>query len=292
MTSDPRILNGKHLSEWLVDHEFRPRVERIKEEYGATPRLGTILVGDDSASKIYVSNKGRLASRSGLEHENLLLPSDSTLGEILDAVREWNANDEISGILVQLPLPGDLKNHQSLVVDSINPLKDVDGLTPINTSNLYRDLPGLRPCTPKGILRLLEHYHIDVEGLNAVIVGRSQLVGRPLALMLLHKNATTTIAHSRTKELAKLTTQADLLISAIGKANFITAPMVKDGAIVIDVGINRNREGKLVGDVAFDEVAEKAGFITPVPGGVGPMTVAMVVSNTIEAFLLQHREKA
>ncbi len=289
MASHPKILNGKQLSEWLVDHEFIPKVKKIKEKHGTTPRLGTILVGDDPASKVYVSNKGRLASRSGLDHENLLLPADSTLKEILDAVNDWNKSDEINGILVQLPLPGDLKNHETQVVDSIDPLKDVDGLTPANTSNLYRNLPGLRPCTPKGILRLLEHYNIDVEGMNTVIVGRSQLVGRPLALMLLHRNATTTITHSRTRELDKITAQADLLISAIGRANFITSSMVKKDAIVIDVGINRDKTGKLVGDVAFDEVVEKVQYITPVPGGVGPMTVAMVVNNTIEAFLLQNR---
>ncbi len=289
--NNDKILSGKEFSDYLIENEFTKKVKEIKEKYGRVPKLGTILVGNDPASKVYVANKGKLAERAGMDHENLLLPEDSTLQEVLEAVESWNRDPEITGILVQLPLPKHLRKYETMVIDKISYFKDVDGLTKENIARLYRNDIGLRPCTPKGIIRLLKFHNIEIEGKNAVIMGRSQLVGRPLGLMLLHENATVTTVHSRTRNLPEITRRADLLVAAIGRAEFVKSDMVKDGAIVIDVGINRNEEGKLVGDVAFEEVLPKVSHITPVPGGVGPMTVAMVVNNTIEAFFLQNKNE-
>lgn len=272
-----KTLDGKTVAEAV-----KAVVAAAVPQLGRTPGLATVLVGDDSASHTYVRGKRRDAESVGIRSIHHELPATTSQDEVIALVDMLNADDEIDGILVQLPLPDGLDSES--VVERIDPAKDVDGLHPVNLGRLLLGRPGLRPCTPSGVIRILEHYRIPIAGARVVVVGRSFLVGRPLALMLSEKgvDATVSIAHSRSGELAPLTTTADILVAAAGVPALITAAHVRRGATVVDVGVNRTESG-LVGDVDFDEVAEVAGAITPVPGGVGPMTRAMLLSNTIDA---------
>ncbi len=253
-------------------------------EQGIVPGLAVILVGEDPASKVYVGRKEKMAEKIGIKNFAYNLPSDASQEEVLELIDQLNRNDEVDGILVQLPLPAQIDEQQ--VLQTIDPAKDVDSFHPENVGKLMQGLPGPKPCTPNGIMHLLKAYDIPIEGRHAVIIGRSNIVGKPMAHLLLDENATVTITHSRTKELAEITRLADILVVAIGRPNFLTGDMIKDGAPVIDVGINR-LDKKLVGDVDYETVAEKSSFITPVPGGVGPMTIIMLMYNTVKACELR-----
>lgn len=248
---------------------------------GAQPGLAAVLVGDDPASRVYVRNKIRACEEVGIRSVHRELPANTSEGQLLDCIAELNSDRAIHGIVVQLPLPKPLDADRILA--AVSPLKDVDGFHAANLGALVQGRPGFVPGTPSGIMRLLEHAAVPLAGRHAVIVGRSTIVGKPVALLLLQKDATVTICHSKTADLASITRQADILVAAVGKTRMITAPMVKPGACVIDVGINRLADGKLAGDVDFAGVKEVAGAITPVPGGVGPMTVAMLMANTVRA---------
>jgi methylenetetrahydrofolate dehydrogenase (NADP+)/methenyltetrahydrofolate cyclohydrolase len=262
----------------------RERVQREAADFtaqtGHTPGLVTILVGEDPASQVYVRSKGERCREVGMASFHESLPATASQDEVESAVARWNADERVDGILVQLPLPGDLDSKR--VLELIDPAKDVDGFHPVSVGRLVANQPGLRPCTPAGVMELLRAYDIPVQGADAVVVGRSDIVGKPVSLLLLHQSATVTIAHSRTRDLGQVTRRADILVAAVGRPKMITAEMVKPGATVIDVGINRTDEG-LVGDVDYASVEPVAGAITPVPGGVGPMTIAMLLSNTLEA---------
>lgn len=285
-----KLMDGKAFRDELVKNEFIPRVKGIQEQFQTTPRLTTILVGENPASQVYVRNKIKLAERVGIEGKQINLPENTSFKELQEIIHEQNTNPEVTGILLQLPLPSHLKPFERKAINFINHLKDVDGLTNQNQGALLTGDKGIIPCTPLGILKLLKRYNIPLQGKNAVVMGRSILVGKPMGLLLLREHATVTYTHSRTKNLNEITRRADILIVAIGKPEFVTSEYVKDGAVIVDVGINRNEKGKLVGDVLFEEVKSKASYITPVPGGIGPMTVAMLMNNTIEAFYLQHEE--
>jgi methylenetetrahydrofolate dehydrogenase (NADP+) / methenyltetrahydrofolate cyclohydrolase len=271
------ILDGR-----VVAAQVRAEVAEAVAGLGFTPGLATVLVGDDPASHTYVKGKRRDAEAVGIRSIHHEMPATVSQGQVLEIVETLNGDDEVDGILVQLPLPGDLDGEA--VVETIDPAKDVDGLHPFNLGRLVLGRPGLRPCTPSGVVKILDHYGIAVAGSRAVVVGRSYLVGRPLALILSEKgvDATVSIAHSRSGDLTPLTTTADILIAAAGVPGLIKAHHVKPGATVIDVGVNRTETG-LVGDVDFESVVEVAGAITPVPGGVGPMTRAMLLANTLSA---------
>lgn len=252
------------------------------------PCLAVIIAGDDAASKIYVNSKKKKAEELGIKSVVIELPQNCTQQEILEKIYTLNNDDSVNGILVQLPLPPQINAKE--VVEKIHPLKDVDGLHPYNLGQIAAgNKPHAYPCTPKGIIRLLEYYDISAAGKHAVIIGRSNLVGRPLSLMLLNENATVTVCHSKTKNLSQITQQADILVSAAGQRNLVKADMVKDGAVVIDVGINRQENGKLCGDVDFWEVEPKVSYITPVPGGVGPMTICSLMQNTFDLYKIQNK---
>ena len=274
------IIDGKKVSEHIRS-QIAEGVEKLKQETGITPGLAAVLVGDDPASEIYVRNKRRACSNTGIYSEEHKLPLETTEEELLTLVDKLNNDPKIHGILVQLPLPDHI--NVTKVLRAVSPLKDVDGFHPYNVGLLVEGNPRFIPCTPHGIIKMLEFYNIDISGKQAVIVGRSNIVGKPVSMLLLHRHATVTVCHSRTKPLDEVTRRADILVAAIGRANFITADMVKEGAVVIDVGINRNEEGKLTGDVDFEAVSQKASYITPVPGGVGPMTISMLLWNTLES---------
>ena len=272
------ILDGKKLSEKILE-ELKQKIAKGDKK----PTLCVIQVGDDYASTIYVNRKGKIANEIGINSRIVRLDADTSEEKLLSTIQEMNKNPEITGILVQLPLPKGI--NTSKIIDAIDYKKDVDGFSVYNTGALAQGREPLSyPCTPKGVLELLKEYNISVEGKHAVVLGRSNIVGRPLALMLLNQNATVTICHSRTKNLKEITKTADILISAVGKPKFVTKDMVKEGACVIDVGINRLSSGKLAGDVDFEEVAPVCEYITPVPGGVGAMTIAMLMQNTVELF--------
>ena len=277
-----RILAGKEFAAQLKA-EAAQRVKALQDKYGVTPGLAVVLVGDDPASQVYVRNKDRVCAEVGIHAERINLPADTPLEELLAVIDRLNADASIHGILVQLPLPAQIAAHEGEVINRISPDKDVDGFHPVSVGRLVTGEPGLLPCTPAGCLRMLELAGIPVDGKRAVVVGRSNIVGKPMAMLLLRKNATVTICHSHTQDLASITREADILVAAIGKPNFITADMVKPGATVIDVGINRIAPKKLVGDVDFAAVSEVAGAITPVPGGVGLLTVAMLMENVVQA---------
>jgi methylenetetrahydrofolate dehydrogenase (NADP+)/methenyltetrahydrofolate cyclohydrolase len=274
------IIDGKKVSEHIRS-QIAKGVEKLKQETGITPGLAAVLVGDDPASEIYVRNKRRACSNAGIYSEEHKLPLETTEEELLTLVDKLNNDPKIHGILVQLPLPDHI--NVTRVLRAVSPLKDVDGFHPYNVGLLVEGNPRFIPCTPHGIIKMLEFYNIDISGKQAVVVGRSNIVGKPVSMLLLHRHATVTVCHSRTKPLDEVTRRADILVAAIGRANFITADMVKEGAVVIDVGINRNEEGKLTGDVDFEAVSQKASYITPVPGGVGPMTISMLLWNTLES---------
>ena len=274
------IIDGKKVSSQIIEH-IASEVKSLKLKTEKSPGLAVILVGDDPASAVYVRNKNKTCTNIGFQSFENILPSDTSELKLLNLIDELNNNEHINGILVQLPLPKHISSHK--ILEAIKPEKDVDGFHLQNVGRLVTGNPSFIPCTPAGIIQLLDYYSVDLEGKNAVVLGRSNIVGKPVAFLLLEKNATVTICHSRTKDLSKITRQADVLIAAIGKSNFVTADMVKDGSVIIDVGINRV-EGKLVGDVDYQVVSQKVSLITPVPGGVGPMTIAMLMANTLQSF--------
>ena len=274
------IIDGKKIARDIVT-ELKAEALRLKEKEGTTPGLAVLLVGDDPASAIYVRNKERACSEAAFLSREFKLPQDTNESKLLTIIDELNRNEKIHGILVQLPLPKHI--NPTTIIEAIDPRKDVDGFHPYNLGRLFTGDPHHMACTPRGILELLDRYSIAIEGKRAVIVGRSNIVGKPVALMLLNRHATITVCHTRTRGLADVTRKANILIAAAGRPEMITADMVADGATVIDVGINRTASGRLVGDVAFSAVMEKASYITPVPGGVGPMTIAMLLTNTLNA---------
>ncbi len=280
-----RLLSGKTFAEQLRA-EARDKVLTLKD-CGVTPGLAVIIVGEDPASRVYVRNKHRSCEELGIYSEVIEMPASATKEDLLAKIDRLNADDRIHGILVQLPLPGQIAASEAEILDRINPAKDVDGFHPVNVGRLLTGQRALVPCTPFGCIRMLQLAGIPIDGAHAVVVGRSNIVGKPMASLLLKENATVTICHSHTKNLAEITRQADILIAAIGKPGFVTADMVKPGAVVIDVGINRIAPKKLVGDVDFEAVKEIAGAITPVPGGVGLLTIAMLMQNTVAAAEMQ-----
>jgi methylenetetrahydrofolate dehydrogenase (NADP+)/methenyltetrahydrofolate cyclohydrolase len=271
------LIDGKVVSQSVRD-EVAELASKLKQDTGIVPGLAAVLVGDDAASEIYVRNKRKACEKVGIYSEEHKLPAETTEEQLLGLVNKLNEDTKIHGILVQLPLPGHI--DETKILRTVSPLKDVDGFHPYNVGLLVEGNPRFVSCTPGGIIKMLDFYNIDIKGKDVVVVGRSNIVGKPVSMLLLHRHGTVTICHSRTKDLKEVTGRADILVAAIGRANFITADMVKDGAVVIDVGINRKDDGKLTGDVDFEAVSEKASFITPVPGGVGPMTIAMLLYNT------------
>ena len=273
------ILDGKHVAQ-LTRDRLKSKVQEIKKK-GVFPKLAVIMVGEDGASKIYVRNKSKACEELGIEFEEFLLDNTTTQEQLLKLINDLNNRKEVHGILLQSPIPGHLDINEAF--RTIAPEKDVDGFNPINVGKLVLGQETFISCTPFGIIKLLEEYNIDIEGKNAVVIGRSNIVGKPMLQCLLNKNATVTICHSKTKNLPEITKNADILVCALGKAKFVKKDMVKQGAIVIDVGINRNEEGKVCGDVDFEEVSKVASYITPVPGGVGPMTIAMLMNNIVKA---------
>jgi methylenetetrahydrofolate dehydrogenase (NADP+) / methenyltetrahydrofolate cyclohydrolase len=278
-----RLIDGKAVAQ-QVRAEVRDQVKAWVDGGGRRPGLATILVGDDPASAVYVSGKQKACAEVGIEGFNYPLSADASQEEVIGLIEELNAEHKVSGILLQLPTPEQIDgSHMTTLIDAA---KDVDGLTPVSAGLLAKGLPGLRPCTPSGVIELLHRHEVELTGAEAVVVGRSDLVGKPVAALLLAENATVTICHSRTRDLGEVCRRADVLIAAVGRAKMIQGSWVKPGATVIDVGINRTEDG-LVGDVDFDAAKEVAGLITPVPGGVGPMTIAMLVSNTLQAARLQ-----
>ncbi len=274
------LMSGKEVSA-SIREKLSCEVKEFKEKTGTTPGLAVIIVGENEASKVYVRNKHRACNEVGMYSKVIELPENTKEEELLSLISSLNSDEAIHGILVQLPLPKHI-NEQN-VINSISPAKDVDAFHPENVGKIMLGSYDFLPCTPAGVMEILNYYNIEISGKKCVIVGRSNIVGKPQALLLLEKNGTVTVCHSRTKNLSEETKQADILVVAIGKADFVTADMVKEGAVVIDVGINRMPDGKLHGDVAFDEVEPKAYAITPVPGGVGPMTITMLLKNTLTA---------
>ena len=274
------LIDGKKVSA-EVRVCLAKEVKELKEKTGRVPGLATVLVGDDPASAVYVRNKNKICRELGFKSFEQKLSLDTSEAKLLKLIKELNSNNDIHGILVQLPLPNQIDSEK--ILQAIDPNKDVDGFHPINVGKLVVGNALLTPCTPSGIIKLLDHYEIDISGKHAVVLGRSNIVGKPVSMLLLQRNATITICHSRTKNLEEITRSADILVAAIGRANFVTENMVRKGAIVIDVGINRV-DGKLTGDINFETVSKKASYITPVPGGVGPMTIALLMENTLKAF--------
>lgn len=277
------ILDGKLLS-FKIRENIKKDVEVLKNS-GISPCLAVIVIGYNKASLKYVSFKEKACKELGIESMIFKLPENTEEINLIKLIEELNNNQRINGILIQLPLPSHL--DQNAILEKISPFKDVDGFTPYCLGRLLTDNPLFIPCTPKGVLKMFDEYKIALEGKHAVVVGRSIIVGKPLSLLLLRKNATVSICHSRTRNLTEITKKADILCVAIGKERFISADMIKEGAVVIDIGINVTDTGRVVGDIDFDEVKEKASYITPVPGGVGPMTIAMLMENTVIAAKIQ-----
>lgn len=275
-----RLIDGKALAQQVRDRLAKESAELFAEK-SMKPGLATILVGDDPASHVYVRNKQKACELAGIYVDDHKLPASTTQAELLALIDKKNADPKIHGILVQLPLPKHIDSK--VILEAVSPLKDADGFHPYNFGRLVEGHPVFEACTPKGVIKMIESSGVTIEGKRAVVVGRSNIVGKPLALMLLQRNATVTICHSKTKDLPAVCREADLLLVAIGKAKFVTADMVREGAVVIDVGTNKTPEGKLCGDVDFESVSPKAGWISPVPGGVGPMTIAMLLENTVES---------
>ena len=272
------LIDGKIISAQIKD-ELKAEVEALKEK-GIIPCLAVIQVGNDPASSVYVNNKKKACAYIGIESLAYELNENISQDELLTIIDELNHNDMVNGILVQLPLPKHI--DEEAVIKGIAPEKDVDGFHPETVGNMCIGSKGFLPCTPAGVIQLLKRSNIEIEGKECVVIGRSNIVGKPMALLLLRENGTVTITHSRTKDLKEITKRADILVAAIGKPKFVTADYVKEGAVVIDVGIHRNEDNKLCGDVDFDDVVDKVGAITPVPGGVGPMTIAMLMNNCVE----------
>lgn len=274
-----QIINGKEIAE-SVRQEISKEVQQLREK-NIVPGLAVILVGDNQASQTYVRNKQKACEDLGMHSVLIKKPAELTQEELIQSIAELNQDDSIHGILVQLPLPGHIQ--EKAIIEAISPEKDVDGFHPINIGRMMTGQDAFLPCTPYGVMVMLEYIDYDLEGKHVVIVGRSNIVGKPAGQLFLNANATVTYCHSRTKDLAYYTKQADVVVAAVGKRDTITSDHIKEGAIVIDVGMNRNDEGKLCGDVAFDEVKNKASYITPVPKGVGPMTITMLMKNTVKS---------
>lgn len=277
-------MDGKMVSA-KVRGSILEEVNRLKQR-GVRPGLAVIIVGEDPASQIYVRNKERACEECGMYSEKYALPEETTQEQLLELIEALNHNPLIDGILCQMPVPAHIS--EQAVIDAIDPGKDVDAFHPINVGKIMIGNFDFLPCTPAGVMQLLDEYGIDPKGKNCVVIGRSNIVGKPMSMLLLHRHGTVTICHSRTQNLKEVCAQADILVAAVGKADFVTADMVKPGATVIDVGMNRRENGKVCGDVCFDEVNEKAGYLTPVPGGVGPMTITMLMKNTLKAAKLHH----
>ncbi|MDY3929322.1 MAG: bifunctional methylenetetrahydrofolate dehydrogenase/methenyltetrahydrofolate cyclohydrolase FolD [Clostridia bacterium] len=280
-----KILNGKEVSQRIKD-EMKQQVEELKEK-GINPGLAVIIVGNDPASRVYVNNKKKACEELGIYSEEYALSEETSEAELLELINKLNNKKEINGILVQLPVPKHI--NEETVINAISPIKDVDAFHPVNVGKIMVGNYDFVPCTPAGVMELIKESGIDVAGKDCVVVGRSNIVGKPQAMLLLHKNGTVTVCHSKTKNLKEKTKQADILVAAVGIPNFITGDMIKEGAVVIDVGINRTEDKKLVGDVEFSSAEKVASAITPVPGGVGPMTIAMLMKNTIKAAVIQHQ---
>lgn len=281
--SEVKIISGKDLAR-KIKEDIAARVPDLVKKYGRAPHLAVILVGEDPASQSYVKSKGKDAEQVGFRSTTIRLPEQTTEEELLGIIAGLNADKEVDGILVQLPVPEHIDENR--VIEAISHEKDVDGFHPANVASLWQKRPCVYPCTPKGVIRMLDEAGVEIQGKRAVVIGRSNIVGLPMAKMLLDRNATVTVAHSRTKNLAEVTQQADILVAAVGRLRMVTADMVAPGTVVIDVGVNRDPEtGKLAGDVDYDQVSLKASVITPVPGGVGPMTRACLMENTLECYL-------
>ena len=274
-----KIIDGKDLAK-KIRINLKNEVSELKK-IGINPKLAVIMVGEDKASKVYVKNKSKACEEIGIQYEEFLMNENTTMKELLELIENLNNRSDIHGILLQSPIPKNLYINEAF--NKINYKKDVDGFNPINVGKLSIGEDCFISCTPFGIVKMLEEYEIDIKGKNVVIIGRSNIVGKPLIQCMLRKDATVTVCHSKTQNIEEYTKKADIIIVAIGKAKFLEADMVKDGAVIIDVGINRNSEGKLVGDVDFENVEKKASYITPVPGGVGPMTIAMLMENVVNA---------
>lgn len=280
-----QIIDGKKVSA-QVKQEVKNETELLKKEYSITPGLAVVIVGDDPASRVYVNNKKKACELVGFHSEEYALSAETTQEELLSLVKKLNEKKDINGILVQLPLPKHLDDKA--VIEAINPLKDVDAFHAVNVGKIMLGEYDFLPCTPAGVMEMLHYYNIEVSGKNCVVIGRSNIVGKPMGMLLLHENGTVTICHSRTKNLAEICSKADILVAAVGKPKFVTADMVKEGAVVIDVGMDRDENGKLCGDVDFENVKDKCSYITPVPGGVGPMTIATLMKNTVKAAKIQN----
>ncbi len=273
------IIDGKALAQ-EIRNDLKLEVQELKEK-GINPKLAVIMVGEDKASEVYVRNKSKACNELGIEFEEFIKGNETTQKELIDLIDELNKREDIHGILLQSPIPKNLDIREAF--NRIDSKKDVDGFNPINVGKLAIGEDCFISCTPYGVIKMLEAYNIEIEGKRAVVIGRSNIVGKPVAQCLLNKNATVTICHSKTRNIAEVVREADIVIAALGKTKFVTEDMIKDGAVVIDVGINRNSEGKLEGDVDFENVSKKASYITPVPGGVGPMTIAMLMNNVVKA---------
>jgi len=280
-----KLIDGKEVSAF-IKNQVKAETEKLREK-GIEVSLAVIIVGNDPASRVYVNNKKKACEATGIVSYEYALPEETTQSELLELIEKLNADKKINGILCQLPLPSHIDEQK--VIDTISPLKDVDCFHAVNVGKLWLGDYDFASCTPMGVIHLLDYYNIDVTGKNCVIVGRSNIVGKPMAALLLEKSATVTVCHSNTQNLNEFTSNADILIAAVGRARFIKADMVKDGAVIVDVGINRDEKGKLCGDVDFDDVKEKASYITPVPGGCGPMTIAVLMKNTLVAAGIQNR---
>lgn len=281
-----KVISGKEVS-LAVKEKVAAEVKEMKKD-GIEPCLAVILVGEDPASKVYVNNKKKACEFCGIRSLEYLLPEDTTQEELLELIDKLNADKSVNGILCQLPLPKHL--DEKAVLNTIKPEKDVDAFHPENVGHIMIGDFNFLPCTPAGIMEMLKSENISLDGKHCVIIGRSNIVGKPMAMLMLKENATVTICHSHTKNLTEIVKQADVVVAAVGKAKFVTAEMIKDGAVIIDVGINRGEDGKLYGDVDFDACCEKSSYITPVPGGVGPMTIATLMQNTITAAKIQNKE--
>ena len=279
-----KIIDGKAVSA-KVKEQVRREAEVLKDQ-GIEIGLAVVIVGNNSASRVYVNNKKKACEDVGFTSHEYALPEETTEAELLELVEKLNNDDKVNGILVQLPLPKQI--NENAIINAIRPEKDVDAFHPENVGHIMIGDFSFLPCTPAGVMELIAETGVDVCGKNCVVIGRSNIVGKPMAMLLLHKNGTVTICHSRTKNLAEICSQADILVAAVGKAGFVTPDMVKEGAVVIDVGMNRNSEGKLCGDVDYGACFDKAGYITPVPGGVGPMTIAMLMRNTLTAAKIKN----
>ena len=280
-----QIIDGKKVSA-QVKEKVRLETQALKEKHGITPGLAVVIVGDDPASRVYVNNKKKACELVGFTSEEYALPASTTQEELLELVHTLNEKKDINGILVQLPLPKHLDDKA--VIEAISPQKDVDAFHAVNVGKIMLGEYDFLPCTPAGVMEMLHAYDIPVEGKECVVIGRSNIVGKPMGMLLLHENGTVTICHSRTKNLAEVCQRADILVAAVGIAKFVKADMVKEGAVVIDVGMDRDEDGKLCGDVDFENVKDKCSFITPVPGGVGPMTISTLMKNTLKACMLQN----